>query len=208
MSEFIYGEIDVPALEEDKSVPPAFDASRSIRLNSENKVVREIYDFVGPNIEIVRKKLVEESKHEKASEEARRLSDEASKIENIINKDFDSFRTKLQKAKQAVASGGFDPQEDSVPGGIVGDDDFLYGGTESADILEVNGSDGGRIGENGHTIKNELPRRLNPIVAPNDEGISAGHHSPKVPKTKPRGGSKFRFITQGKILPGLNMTVH
>lgn len=46
MSTYIFGEIDVPSLEEDSPIP-AYDVSRSMRLNPSNPVVQALYAFVG-----------------------------------------------------------------------------------------------------------------------------------------------------------------
>ena len=51
MSEYLFGEIDVPLLDEDTSAPPPFDASRSIKLNPDNELVKAIYAFIGPKLE-------------------------------------------------------------------------------------------------------------------------------------------------------------
>ena len=54
MADYLFGEIDVPALDADDSTPPAFDASRSLRLNPDNTIVRAIYAFVAPELERIR----------------------------------------------------------------------------------------------------------------------------------------------------------
>jgi len=198
MSEFIFGEIDVPALDDDKSAPPPFDLSRSLRLNADNEIVRAIYAFIGPAIEKVRTELVKEHQEHRATEDAKRLRQQARQIENIINQDFDAFRKRLQKVKAAAAATGVDVSEsekvESTPGG---DDDFLYGGEEPAVVVGATGSpgttqEGGRAGDGP-------PRRLNPTVAPDSEGTERGHYEKRENgQPQRRGGFSIEFTNQGK----------
>lgn len=197
MSEFIFGEIDVPSLSTDKSTPPPFDASRSMRLSPDNSLVQAIFSFVGPRIEELRKELVEAQREHRETEEAKRLRKEASQIEDIINQDFDAFRKRLQKVKAAAASSGLDAGEAEESGGDDGDDDFLFGGpepaTETSPTGEV-GSGGGAVSSNGP------PRRLNPVVEPDGEGESSGHHEGKKDqKPRRRGGFQIEFDHQGEV---------
>lgn len=197
MAEFLFGEVDVPALDTDKSTPPAFDASRSLRLNPDNELVAAIYTFVGPHLEAVRKELVDAQREQRASEESKRLRREADKIEDIINDDFASFRKRLQKVKTAAAKTGFDAAsgeaEGSEPGG---EDDFLYGGDDPATIVEPTGETGQGDGDRGGD--GDEPRRLNPIVTPDPTGTSKGHPE-KAGGQQPRrhGGFQIEFDHQG-----------
>ena len=197
MSEYLFGEIDVPKLDDDKSTPPPFDASRSVKLNPDNELVKAIYSFIGPKLEKVRKELVEAQREHKASEEAKRLRQEANKIEAIINNDFDAFRKRLQKVRSASAGTGFDLSEAERSGGGDGDDDFLLGGeepaTRTAEAGEIGQPEGGNVGPRG-----ELPRRLNPVVEADPHGDARGHpESKKDGKPRPRGGFHIEFQSQG-----------
>lgn len=198
MAEFIFGEIDVKKLDTDGSTPSAFDASRSMRLNPDNPLVAAIFEFVGPRIEEVRKALVESQREQRSTEQAKRLQQEASKIEEIINQDFDAFRKRLQKVKAAAAGAGFDASDSHVPDqdDEEGDDGFLFGGDE---LARVDGD-----GEEGTTRKGEgagggKPRRLNPIVTPDPDGKSNGHHETRG-GDRPRnsGGFQIAFVQQGE----------
>ncbi len=198
MAEFIFGEIDVQKLDTDTSTPAAFDASRSMSLNPENPLVSAIFAFVGPRIEEVRKALVESQREQRSTEQAKRLQQEASRIEEIINQDFEAFRKRLQKVKSAAAKAGFDASDAAVSGqeDDDGDDDFLFGGEEPATVVgegEAGTTRGGKGGEGGE------PRRLNPIVAPDPDGKSAGHHEKRGgDRPRNRGGFQIEFDKQGE----------
>lgn len=204
MSEYLFGELDVPALDTDKSTPPAFDASRSLKLNPANPLVTTIYSFVGPKLEEVRKELIAAQREEKASDEAKRLRQEASKIEDIINADFEAFRKRLQKVKAAAAAtGGLDAGDAISGGGPAAPEvaeDFLFGGDVPAVVVEEQGE----VGQNGRNDGGEggPPRRLNPIVVPVEDGQepdSSGHYEAKKDeKKRRRGGFAIEFDHQGE----------
>jgi len=200
MSEFIFGEIDVKRLDTDRSTPSAFDASRSMRLNPENPLVAAVFSFMGPKIEQVRRALVESQREERASEQAKRLQKEASRIEEIINQDFEAFRRRLQKVKAAAAQSGLDagPSPAADSGGDDADDDeFLYGGDEPAAITSTDGGEG--TSRTGGVGDGDKPRRLNPIVTPDDAGESKGHHEQRGgEKPRQRGGFQIEFDHQGE----------
>jgi hypothetical protein len=110
MSQYIFGEIDVPALDDYEGPIAAFDMSRSMELNPNNPVVQGIYEFIGPKIEEARRRQVEKERVRRATEEARRLQSEAQAIANVINEDFESFRRRLARVR-AKATGGSDLSE-------------------------------------------------------------------------------------------------
>jgi hypothetical protein len=91
-------------------------------------LVAAIYGFLGPALESVRRNLVEQHRQHKATEEAKRLRKEASRIEEILNRDFNAFRHRLQKMKAAAAKAGIDAGDavTLAPAEIDGEDNFLY----------------------------------------------------------------------------------
>lgn len=197
MAEYIFGEIDVKKLDTDTSTPAAFDASRSMKLNPENPLVRALFSFMGPRIEEVRKALVEAQKEQRSTEEAKRLQREASLIEEIINKDFEAFRRRLQRVKAAEAKAGFDMSKNQVsPAGADGEEeDFLFGGELPAN--ETLQGDVGSSGD-GQGSKGEEPRRLNPVVEPAEGGSSSGHRANRgSDQSGNRGGFQIEFDHQG-----------
>lgn len=198
MSDFLFGDVDVPNLDKDESTPPAFDASRSLRLNPDNPVVQSIYAFVAPELERVRKELVEQQRKHRETEEAKRLEHEASQIEQIINEDFSSFRKRLQKV-HAAGRTGFDAGETPArAAGSDGEDDFLFGGTEPATIT----SDTGEVGAKGPGERGAgPPRRLNPIVEADSEGSAGAHPQRRDGRPRTTGGFHVDFDRQGESAP-------
>lgn len=201
MAEFIFGEIDIPKLDSDDATPAAFDASRSMMLNPDNPLVSAIFSFVGPHIEEVRKSLVEAQREQRSTEQAKRLQEEASRIEEIINKDFEAFRQRLQKVKAAAANAGFDTSPSRSDSGDPeteddSEDDFLFGGEVPA-VVVATGERGSQNGDS--TGDGGEPRRLNPIVEPNEGGESRGHYERRGgERPSNRGGFQIEFEHQGE----------
>lgn len=98
MSQYIFGSIEVPALEQDRSPISPFDMSRSMKLNPANDLVQTIHAFINQNVEIQRRKLVDAERERRTTEEAKKLAAQASKIAEILNEDFEQFRNKFSKA--------------------------------------------------------------------------------------------------------------
>lgn len=196
MADYLFGDIEVPKLDQDESTPPAFDASRALRLNPDNAIVQAIYAFIGPELERVRKELVEAHRQHRETEEAKRLEREASQIEQIINNDFSSLRQRLQKV-HAAGKTGFDAGDTPTPGAGTegGEDDFLYGGPDPAVIVSATG----QVGSHGMGKRGDgPPRRLNPIVEPDPEGTATGHHERRDGQPRTTGGFHVEFDRQGE----------
>lgn len=194
MSQYIFGEIDVPKLDDDTSSPSPFDVSRSMELNPSNELVRTIYSFICQSVEQVRRELVDAERQRKATEEAKRLAKQAAEIAKVINEDFADFRDRVTKAK-AKAAGAVDV---SGPRDSSGTDatDMLFGSQVPAEITSATGGPGSQGGGGGNGIE---PRKLMPKVeAAGTEAMhrgrpagGIGHHA------KPRGGFQVRFDRMG-----------
>lgn len=95
MSAYIFGRIDVPALDENASPICAMNASRRMELNRANELVQVLLPFIGRSIEAVRRELVAAERRRRLGEEMRRLSAEAAELADIFNEDFAEFRSRL-----------------------------------------------------------------------------------------------------------------
>jgi|ERR1035437_3084012 hypothetical protein len=139
MSQYIFGVLEVPRLEQDKSPIRPFDMSRSMKLNPSNQLVQTIYSFIGQSVEIERKKLVDAEKARRTSEEAKKLALQASQIADILNDDFAQFRNRFARA-HANRRG----QRDSIQAStlIDGSDVLVAGGdiasSETDDTIFLN----------------------------------------------------------------------
>jgi hypothetical protein len=103
---YLFGEIDVPALETFESPIQPYDDSRSLRLNAEHPVVRVLVGFLGSKLEEVRQEQLRASREAHKSEQMRRLAQEADRIADFLNQDFRILRDRLDQIRAASASKG------------------------------------------------------------------------------------------------------
>ncbi len=187
MSQYIFGEIEVPKLDEDKSPIAPFDMSRSMRLNPENDLVRTLYAFIGQRVEEVRRALAEEDKKRKSEEEMKRLARQAAEIARVINEDFDAFRQQVAKVR-AKTTGGIDSYRSTGNGG--GEDgDILFGNELPAEIV------GPPVYGDG-PVKPGPPRP--PVVTPADpKAEKLGRPAGGSGGRKPQGGFRVQFKAMG-----------
>jgi hypothetical protein len=184
MTQYVFGEIEVPKLDEDKSPISPFDISRSMRLNPSNELVQVLHAFVGKHIDGVRRTLLQAEKKRKESEEAKKLREQASEIASLLNEDFQDFKRKLAKAKTTAAGGG-----DFAPGGEDGLGDILaLGGDEP--VIET------------YPPQTDVPVTRHgkpPELESDPQGEKKGKKIPggSDDKPKPRGGFNVDFDNMG-----------
>lgn len=106
LGNYLFGEVDVPALEAFKSTIEPYDATRSLQLNPQHPVCADLIPFVASKLEEVRLKQVRKLSEARKTEQARRLASEAQKIAEILNEDFRRMVAKLEGIRAAAASPG------------------------------------------------------------------------------------------------------
>jgi len=197
-SNYIFGELEVPKLAQDKSAIPPFDMSRSMRLNQKNPLVMQILAFIGSNIETIRRELERKDRERKKAKDAQRLQEEAQAIAKIINQDFDSWRNKVQKTVAQVSgghdkvakSGGSDGAEVLVPGSdipaIVLPDEEPQDDMVEPKNEAVNGGSGWTP-----------PEKSDPGLEKVDKGSDHKAKSEKKGRSGTSGGFKVEFIAMG-----------
>jgi len=198
MSDYIFGELDVPALEQDEHSISPFDQSRSMQLNPNNPVVGAINAFISQSVELVRKGLVAEERERRKSADAQRLQEAADQIAEILNEDFSLFRQKLAKVR-ARGVGGTDAGAKAASDGQK--DDLVFGDEVPAIIdSEVGGE--GSAGE-GARGDGEDPRMLNPTVREDpDDGEKRGRPvGGEGNKKRSKGGFGVHFEHMGADEP-------
>jgi len=179
MAQYIFGSVDVPALDDDTSTPAPFTMDRSGVLNKSNRTVQRVFAFIDPRIAEVREGLVAEAKKRRLSEAMRKLREEADRIAEAINDDFRDFKSRLARARartkgrsDAYGVGGAD---DSV-------EDLVFG--------------------------TEVPASRTPIASPSGGGDATGNGEPVEPNVaeqedstkvqgQPGGGNRKARKTSG-----------
>ncbi len=196
MAQYIFGEIDVPRLDEDNSPIAPCDVSRSMRLNPNNDLVRAVYAFIGLKVEEIRKELTQAEKQRKVDEDARKLATQAAEIASVINEDFDTFRQRVAKVK-ARAAGAFD-LSDTESQSSLDESDVIFGSEVPAVIVSESGGIGTTTEGTGGGAGNK-PRTLAPLVAPGSAAAErqgqGGQSTKNAPK--PKGGFDVKFKNLG-----------
>jgi hypothetical protein len=103
---YLFGEIDVPALESFDTPIQPYDDSRSLRLNAEHPIVRMLVGYLGAKLDEVRLEQARASREAHKTEEMRRLAQEAERIADFLNADFSFLKDRLDQIRAASSSKG------------------------------------------------------------------------------------------------------
>jgi hypothetical protein len=192
MSQFIFGEIDVPSIDSDTSPIPPVDMSRSMKLNPSNELVQAVYSFIGRSVRQVRLQLVEEEKKRKASQETKRLMKEANEIARVINEDFESFRQRIAKALAKRMGSTDDIQQINK---LLDGEDLIPGGENPA--IEISST--GNPGADGDSAKGGgSPRMLEPLLESDEDGNKKGAPAQPHEAKRRKGGFAVEFANLGE----------
>jgi hypothetical protein len=190
---YLFGEIDCPAIEQSKSTIEPYDASRNLQLNIRHPVCAALIPFMASKLEEVRVAQVRKLQEARKSEQARRLEREASKIADILNKDFDTIASRLDGIRSAsVGAARAAARFGSAAEAGAGQDAHVEGVSVPASVEKTDGSrrtDDGR----GRDAPN-VPKR----ATPNEAGESAADPSGGTGhKSRPRGGFRVEYRPLG-----------
>ena len=192
---YLFGEVDVPALETSESSIAPYDASRSLELNVQHPTVQVPLTFVGSKLEEVRREQLAEYKEARKTEEARRLASEADRIADVLNEDFRRIKERLQEIRSAAAKPG---NATSLFGAAeTGDDETSewIAGVEEPGILDKSDSDGEKAEKKNRTAP-EIPQKGSPSPDGADLLDPAGGEGRK--RRKPKGGFSVEYDHLGK----------
>jgi hypothetical protein len=193
---YLFGEVDVPALE-DSSIPIApYDSSRSLQLNVEHPVARVLIGFIGSRLEQVRGDLVRRAKEARKDEQARRLDAQAQKIAELLNKDFSNIRDRLTSIRAVAARAGFaGARFGSAERGDSAPDSWVSGTAEPGKIETVSKERGPGSGPRGRSAPS-----VGVSGNPDKDGsepvdpVGAGEGS----RRRPRGGFQVVYRNLGR----------
>lgn len=102
----LFGEIDVPLLEDGDWAIPAFDNTRNNTLNRQNRVVLVLLGWVSEELETVRLVLVDKERQRRESDTAKQLAKEAERISDLLNKDFAQQEMELELTRSVSRRSG------------------------------------------------------------------------------------------------------
>ena len=193
---YLFGEIDVPALEEIDSPIEPYDDSRSLQLNPEHPVAALLVPFIGSKLEQVRKELVAEYAEAKKSEQARRLAQTADKIADVLNEDFRGIRERLQEIRAAASKSGAATSLFGDGGQAGSDTDAWIEGSDHPGELEIpSGSDSKSTPSGGGRSDPGVTRGGQPVQDGKKSVSPAGGSGQR---RKPRGGFSVDYENLGQ----------
>lgn len=193
MGNYLFGEVDVPALETNDTPLEPFDPSRSLTLNPRHPVVAVLLGFIGSKLEEVRKALLEEHRSAREQEDARRLARHANDLADLLN---DDFRTQMQRLRDIRAATARPGSATSRFGGGADageEDDLWVEGLDEPGVLEEpepSESDG----EGDGRVAPKVPRVGHPDPGGSDVVSPAGGSGQR---KRPRGGFRVDFRPLG-----------
>lgn len=197
LGNYLFGEVDVQALETYESKIEPYDATRSLVLNPQHPVCELLIPFIGSKLEQVRQQRARQLNEHKKTEQARRLATEAEKIAEILNKDFQSMVGRLHDIKTVVSRGG---SASAVFGKTASGDevpDVWTGGTAVPGDVDPPGSSKPETAAVGRAGRDEpdVPRRGSPSETGSSAVDPAGGQGKR---RRPRGGFSVEYRELGE----------
>ena len=193
---YLFGEIDVPVLETSDSKIQPYDASRSLQLNPVHPVASALLGFIGSKLDEVRRELVKESKEALKSEESRRLAQEAAKLADIINEDYEQYRDRLEKIRLATSRpGNVDALFGNGKQGENDSDEYAKGFKQRGTLESSTGLDNGNDGLKKGNIDPNIGASGKPDQHGPDTLDPVGGKGKN--KSKPRGGFDVKYQKLG-----------
>lgn len=196
---YLFGEIDVPALETYDTRLEPFDASRSLTLNPRNPVVAVLLGFIGSKLEQVRQELVAREREAREREQARRLASQADALADILNKDFETQMQRLRDIRAATSHPGSAAARQGGSGSGDEEPDLWITGLEQPGeidtLSETEARDRGKV-------SNDPPRPA-PIIyrtgqPDNDADAAVSPAGGQGKRKRPRGGFRVEYRELGE----------
>lgn len=192
---YLFGEIDVPAIENSDSPIAPYDSSRSLQLNPQHPVVAVLLGFVGSKLEAVRSELVANAREARKTEQARRLAAEADKIAQILNEDFRKVRQRLHEIRAASARPGSAAAAFGKADSGADEPDAWVRGTQLPGSIEKTSKAQSRGDSTGRKAPDITPRgELD--ESGSDPVDPAGGSGKK--RSRPSGGFRVEYLNLGK----------
>lgn len=194
---YLFGEVDCPAIEQTQSAIEPYDPSRNLQLNTRHPVCALLVPFIASKLEEVRLIQVRRLQEARRSEQARRLEQEASKIAEVLNRDFETVVSRLDgiRAASASASSSLARFGTKAPAGVESGA-YIEGVQTPAEVEKVDPHEAGEApATKDHKQEApDLPKRARPDEKGDSAADMAGGEGKK---RKPRGGFKVEYRALG-----------
>jgi len=173
-SKYIFGEVDVPILEDGEWDIPPFDNTRNLQLNDQNPAVARLKGWLTKELKAVHARLAHEADEKRRSDQAKRLRKEAKRISDILNDDFVEQELKLERARRASDRAGAMAIADTP-----GDDGVLPGEGEIPTNVQQAGNEHGEGNGGSEAGEGETPRPGPSLIEGEDKGRKTGQKEGK-----------------------------
>ena len=185
---YLFGEVDVPKLEESTSAIAPIDPSRNLQLNPRHPEATVLISFIGSKLDEVRGELVAEDRKRRQTAQARQLAAESAKIAELLNKDFEEMHLRLNNIRSVTSRrGSVDAQFGNAASAGEDDDKWISGIDEPGTLVDrEKGKNGDGTGQNKGAQRPKITRTGHPDPAGLDPLSPAGGVGSK--HTKPQGG--------------------
>lgn len=111
----IFGQVDVPLLEDGEWPIPAFDNTRNNTLNRQNPVVVVLLGWLSRELEEIRTELVKQAREKLQSEMETKLGKEADRISEILNRDFAQQELDLEMTQRVSKRSASKTVPENIP---------------------------------------------------------------------------------------------
>jgi hypothetical protein len=199
MGNYLFGEVDVPALERaDVPIEP-YDPSRSLRLNLNHPVSMALVQFIAPKLDEVRRIQVGKLREIKKTQDARRLSKLAERIAEMLNDDFREVASRLQAIRSAAShTGPIGSRFGATRGTAQEEEGYVQGLEQPGDVEEPENRPGEDEFEPKPRPKPRPPPNIPTAGTPDQDGQASVDPSGGTGKKRnPRGGFSVDYRNLG-----------
>jgi hypothetical protein len=179
LADRLFGEVDVPLLEDVEDDIAPFDNTRNNLLNRANPRVVVLIAWISQELEKVRQSIVQDEKQKRKTEQAKQLVQEANRMANILNEDFKNLMFELEVSRKITGK-----PKSSITDSISTDGTVLPGGGLELSQWQETGQPHG----NGH--KGDTPPGEGDYLRPGPSLIPG--ESQGAPKERGNSGNKTR----------------
>ncbi|MFZ5853111.1 MAG: ATP-binding protein [Chloroflexota bacterium] len=190
---YLFGEVEVSALETFETPLEPFDPSRSLSLNPRHPVVAVLLGFIGSKLEQVRQELVGAERSAREEEEARRLARQANDLAELLNADFQSQMQRLRDIRAATSHSGAAAAAFGGSAEAGSDTDLWVEGIDEPGVVEQPAGEGEVTG--GHQPPPSITKIGRPHAEGDDVVSPAGGEGQR---RRPRGGFSVAFRNLGE----------
>jgi hypothetical protein len=188
---YLFGDVEVPSLDNTEEGLAAYDLSRSLKLNPGNPVAATLIGFIGASLESVRRQLVDENKKLRQEHAYRQLEAAAAKIAELLNEDLTSVSDRLADVQALRRRAGNVGQAGTTGGGEEATD-WAEGDAEPG-LLDP-GQDRGGSATPHDGDDPGLSRRGHPDTEGSDRVSPRGGDAQR---PRPRGGLRVEYRNLG-----------